>query len=155
MSTDPFVRRRISRTQNWLGNLTIDTAEPTFRIVQIGSAVAGNWVDKVGATTGWTYGFLDDTCIDMRHTLMAMTQLLLCQNSVSGYGDVPGSLSASGDSGSPVFVVLSPLRVENTPPPFVLGPMPTMTPVPTATPPPAPTLQATPTPFDLAASSIC
>ena len=56
-------------------------------------------------------------------------------------------------SGNPVFVILSPLRVENTPSPFAA--VPTATPIPspvplaTATPLPPPTLQATPTQVDL------
>lgn len=52
-------------------------------------------------------------------------------------------------SGNPVFVILSPLRVENTPSPFVVAPTPEATLAPTGTPPPPPTLQPTPTPFDL------
>ncbi len=100
--TDAFEVRHIARTTGWLGSLTIDAADPRFRIVATGTIVSGSWADKVGATTGWTYGFLDDTCINMRHTMMTMTQLLLCQNTVSGYGDV-AQLTAAGDSGSPWF----------------------------------------------------
>jgi hypothetical protein len=37
-------------------------------------------------------------------------------------------------SGQPVYVIVSPLRVENTPPPFAVTPEPTVTPFPTATP---------------------
>ena len=53
-------------------------------------------------------------------------------------------------SGSPVFVILSPVRVENTPSPFAIVPTATpLPPPPTQTPLPAATLQPTPTPFDL------
>lgn len=53
--------------------------------------------------------------------------------------------------GSPVYVVVSPLRVENTPSPFIPNPTatPEPAPLPTNTPPPAPTIQPTPTAFDL------
>lgn len=56
-------------------------------------------------------------------------------------------LTINVTSGNPVFVILSPLRIENAPPPFAITPTPNATLTPT--PPPLPTLQPTPTTFDL------
>jgi hypothetical protein len=63
----------------------VDISEP-------GPAGVGTEVDKVGRTTGWTYGDVQATCVDV--TVNDVT--MLCQTKVnSGVG--------GGDSGSPVF----------------------------------------------------
>jgi hypothetical protein len=54
--------------------------------------------DKMGRTTGWTYGFVKKTCVDMNKTSYAGPGIgrILC-NDWSSYH------SNNGDSGSPVF----------------------------------------------------
>jgi len=65
-----------------------------FTITGEESGVAGQTVNKVGRTTGWTQGTVTNTCVN---TGVSGTNIvLLCQNFVdAGVG--------AGDSGSPVF----------------------------------------------------
>jgi hypothetical protein len=76
------------------------------------------------------------------------------QTALAGDGLYELRMTINVTSGSPVFVIVSPLRVENTPPPFAASPtpVPTATPViPTLVPTPVtiPTLVPTPTAIDL------
>lgn len=89
---------RIARTTSYgssSGSITIDAANPRF--VVIGEAAyptAGQVLDKIGRTTGWTYGQVTNTCVDTNVANSNIT--LLCQDHVAaGVGP--------GDSGSPVF----------------------------------------------------
>lgn len=91
----------IARTtywDRWSGSLTI-ASYPRFRIVDEGYApVVGMRVYKMGRTTGWTGWDVSYTCedIDVQYTDIT----LLCQTLVpAGVG--------GGDSGSPVFSILS------------------------------------------------
>ncbi len=60
--------------------------------------VIGSFAEKVGRTTGWTRGQITNTCVNTNVSGSIITQL--CQTFVSaGVG--------SGDSGSPVFRVMS------------------------------------------------
>lgn len=76
------------------GSLTIDAAHPTFSITSTSSSVVGEEVNKVGRTTGWTYGTVTATCADIAVSGSKIVEL--CQDTVAGGGD-------SGDSGAPVF----------------------------------------------------
>jgi hypothetical protein len=92
-----FERGRIARTGSrgsLSGSLTISTTSPYFTITSEGSASVGTQVNKIGRTTGWTYGNVTSTCVNVNVSGTNITQL--CQNVVSG--GVGG-----GDSGSPVF----------------------------------------------------
>ncbi len=76
------------------GPLTIDSAHPTFSITSTSSSAVGEEVDKVGRTTGWTYGTVTATCVDVAVSGTHFEQL--CQDTVAaGVGP--------GDSGSPAF----------------------------------------------------
>lgn len=77
------------------GSITIDSANPRFRIIgEAAYPVAGQTLEKIGRTTGWTYGQVTNTCVDTNVAGSNIT--LLCQDYVSaGIG--------AGDSGSPVF----------------------------------------------------
>lgn len=55
----------------------------------------GQTMDKVGRTSGWTYGEVTQTCSN--ENVHDSDVHLLCQDIVSGYADY-------GDSGSPVFL---------------------------------------------------
>jgi len=77
------------------GSITITG---TFTVTGEGAAVAGNVVNKVGRTTGWTQGTVSNTCVT---TGVSGTNIvLLCQTFVNaGVG--------AGDSGSDVFMITS------------------------------------------------
>lgn len=77
------------------GSTTINSAHPRFYIR--GEKAGPDWgeqVNKIGRTTGWTYGNVIETCSDQYR---AGNKILWCQSVIdTGVG--------SGDSGSPVFV---------------------------------------------------
>jgi hypothetical protein len=80
------------------GSLTISGA---FTITGEGAAVVGQTANKVGRTTGWTQGPVTRTCVD---TGVSGTNIvLLCQ----AFVESSVQLVAGGDSGSPVFRVVS------------------------------------------------
>jgi hypothetical protein len=77
------------------GSFDINPASPTFSIAQIiGDPVAGTWLDKVGARTGWNTGKVIRTCED--EWSEQYTILYLCQDVIDMYTN-------TGDSGAPVF----------------------------------------------------
>lgn len=75
LSTIASERGLIARTQSsagpgsGYGTLVIDTARPYFFISSVDNndAVHGQYVQKVGITTGWTWGTIADTCTDHAH----------------------------------------------------------------------------------------
>lgn len=95
-STGQFAR--IARTTSrgtTTGSLTISTSNPRFTITADAPyPVAGQQLNKMGRTTGWTYGSVTNTCVDISVSGTNIT--LLCQELVNGG-------SQGGDSGSPVF----------------------------------------------------
>jgi hypothetical protein len=77
------------------GSITIDSSKPKFYIRgQKQNPLGGVMLEKVGRTTGWTWGFVYSTCADVN--VKDTNIRLLCQDKVSG-GVGPG------DSGSAVF----------------------------------------------------
>lgn len=87
------IARPASRSSS-SGTLTIDGVNPTFSITSTSSSAVGHEVNKVGRTTGWTFGNVSATCADIGVSGTNIVQL--CQDTVNaGVG--------SGDSGSPVF----------------------------------------------------
>lgn len=78
-----------------------------FRIVsEVSFPLGGEFLNKVGRTTGWTSGHVTRTCVDS--TVLNTNILLFCQDIVTT--DTPGSaMFLGGDSGSPVF------RITNSP----------------------------------------
>jgi len=77
------------------GSLTISTTNPSFTInSERANSLVGQTVNKIGRTTGWTFGKVTNTCVTVNVSGSNITQL--CQSLVSaGVG--------AGDSGSPVF----------------------------------------------------
>lgn len=79
------------------GSLTIDSSNPRFDITaeDLNDTLAdGTELNKIGRTTGWTFGDVDGSCVDVNVAQSNIT--LLCQTIVNaGVG--------GGDSGSPVF----------------------------------------------------
>ncbi|MGH7646598.1 MAG: hypothetical protein ACREND_00660 [Gemmatimonadaceae bacterium] len=92
----------IARTTFWdrnLGSIVMDTVNPRTKITQTGNwPYTGQWLHKVGRTTGWTYGPVTSTCVDTPEYENGQPTgiTILCNDYVqAGAG--------AGDSGSPVF----------------------------------------------------
>lgn len=88
-------RGTIAKTLWWNGSLTIDSTSPRFYIWSIRAPIEGMTVDKVGRTTGWTYGTIPSggVCND---EIAAFGPRMVCQTRATYSSD-------AGDSGSPVF----------------------------------------------------
>jgi hypothetical protein len=92
---------RIARTEFWstgwgnLGSIDIDSLAPSL-VITANQAYpsAGQWLDKVGRTTGWTSGQVVNTCLTV---IKAPQRWALCQYTADYY-------SQAMDSGAPVFV---------------------------------------------------
>jgi hypothetical protein len=97
----PWNYRRIARPTFWAtgdgnsGSLTIDSSKPNMTIVgEYSFPKGGEMFDKVGRTTGWTYGFVKKTCVDVNKP---GARRAVCQDWIH-------KMHASfGDSGSPIF----------------------------------------------------
>jgi hypothetical protein len=105
----PFDLGRIARTTtryqdtprdangNRVPVLEVDAANPSFRInTESRRSVVGEEANKVGRTTGWTFGPVIQTCINTLVLGTVPPIIQRCQDRVRA--DVAG-----GDSGSPVF----------------------------------------------------
>jgi hypothetical protein len=99
-----YSRGRIART-NGLGSLTINTTYPRFRIgSEASSPLAGETLNKMGRTTGWSRGTVQNTCVSIGAS--GTNLRYICQ-------DLVAAKVGPGDSGSPVFkVITSPVRVK-------------------------------------------
>jgi hypothetical protein len=77
------------------GSLNVKPTNARFVIKgRAGSPLVGDAIQKVGRTTGWTFGTVVATCVDINQGDTKVS--LFCQSVVQGGGD-------HGDSGSPVF----------------------------------------------------
>lgn len=89
------IARTTSRSSSSPGSLTVSTTNPRFIInAETPFPSGGEQLNKVGRTSGWTFGTVVSTCVDTNVGGTNITQL--CQDHVQAY-------SAGGDSGSPVF----------------------------------------------------
>ncbi len=81
------------------GTVNISTTSPFLRVDGVGVAYTGQQYDKIGRTSGWTYGYINATCVDYTST----------EGSEPGYyvlircADRGNALALGGDSGGPVF----------------------------------------------------
>jgi hypothetical protein len=80
--------------------LVQDPTQPTWRIVARNYDRYGHGVMKAGATTGLTSGFIIGTCKDVEYGVPQLGHTLTCQTQTSYVSD-------HGDSGGPVFAVIS------------------------------------------------
>jgi hypothetical protein len=89
---------RIARTTSrgsLTGSLTISGTNPAFTVNgERANSLVGQTVNKIGRTTGWTFGKVVGTCVNTNVSGSNITQL--CQTFVNAGVD-------AGDSGSPVF----------------------------------------------------
>ncbi len=77
------------------GSVALKPASARFTISDVGAPpLVGEVVNKVGRTSGWTYGRVASSCVDVNS--FATVYTLFCQHIVQGG-------SGGGDSGSPVF----------------------------------------------------
>lgn len=75
--------------------LDLPSSSSEIRIVGLaGFPMMGDTIDKIGRTTGWTYGQVSRTCVTLE--VRDSTYSLICQDQVAGGVDF-------GDSGSPTF----------------------------------------------------
>ena len=77
------------------GSITIYPQKPRFKVIGEDSGIptVGEYIQKMGRTTGWTYGQLDQACF----TGYTGGRAYLCQHRVEN------TTAKGGDSGSPVF----------------------------------------------------
>jgi hypothetical protein len=90
---------RIARTSWWGAGYgawgSINVAPPALNVTAVQNwPWNGQMVDKVGRTSGWTYGFVRRSCVSMPR---GSWKIALCQYWAS-------YTSVGGDSGSPVFL---------------------------------------------------
>jgi hypothetical protein len=90
----------IARVYMTSGDLTIDVAQPRWYVVEEAIPVQGMSVAKVGRTTGWSTGKITRTCVHLKEASLLMDKVSYCQAMGDYHRD-------SGDSGSPVFRVIS------------------------------------------------
>lgn len=90
----------IARTTFWaygrsgIGSLEIDASNPRMQITGESAFPAqGDYLDKIGRTTGWTFGEVQKTCSDVEYS----GRRVICTDFVNMGVDF-------GDSGSPVFI---------------------------------------------------
>jgi hypothetical protein len=94
----PAIRTRFQREEypDSAGGLVINGSSPTFRVVaERPYPFQGQILNKVGRTTGWTYGRVTATCVNSL-AIGTAAHARLCQTDVNAG-------VAGGDSGSPVF----------------------------------------------------
>lgn len=80
------------------GSLSIDSYFPTTPVANEYGIYLGDPIEKIGQTTGWTYGTANEVCVDVAVT-DSFTRL--CQV----YSDIE---VLPGDSGSPAFNLVDP-----------------------------------------------
>lgn len=93
----------IARTTGWNnGSLTISSSSTRLSIVgETSEWIDGSELDKIGRTTGWTYGQVNGTCQNINVADTNIT--LFCQYRVNRIPGHTQTMSDNGDSGSPVF----------------------------------------------------
>jgi hypothetical protein len=92
---------KIANTINYCGlpqthcSTTVDSFRPTNTPRTFASSpLVGQHFEKIGRTTGWTYGPINQTCVHINQA--GSNRTILCEYTVEAG-------SAPGDSGSPVF----------------------------------------------------
>jgi len=93
----------IARTTGWNnGSLTISSTNTRLRIVgELSTWIDGSELDKIGRTTGWSFGRVNGTCQNINVADTNVT--LFCQHRVNRIAGGTHRMSDNGDSGSPVF----------------------------------------------------
>jgi len=89
------IARTTSRSNGSGGSRTVNTSTPFLYVsTTSGTPTTGLEVNKVGRTTGWTYGYVVGTCVDMVNS--ATNKAIRCTIKASVY-------DAQGDSGASLW----------------------------------------------------
>ncbi|HEU0012077.1 MAG TPA: hypothetical protein VFQ45_00250, partial [Longimicrobium sp.] len=91
-----YIARTTYGGVNGRGSLTIDGTRPTWDIfnkLTMPFMGVGRWLDKQGATSGWTHGQVTETCVNRTYS----GRILRCLYRSTIW-------SEGGDSGSPIFL---------------------------------------------------
>ncbi|HTE47198.1 MAG TPA: hypothetical protein VK636_18255 [Gemmatimonadaceae bacterium] len=84
------------------GTLTVNQSQPYFTVIsgenQIGELILGQRVEKIGITTGWTWGNVAGTCADGYIVQNGAINVIRCEYEADYVAD-------HGDSGGPVFMI--------------------------------------------------
>lgn len=91
-----YIARTTSGGVNGRGSLVIDATRPTWDIfnkLTMPFMGVGRWLDKQGATSGWTHGQVTETCVNRTYS----GRVLQCLYRTTIW-------SEGGDSGSPIFL---------------------------------------------------
>ena len=94
-----FLVRPASRVHGTAGSHLVDGSNPWLTITSgnVSGVVSGMGVDKIGVTSGWTYGTVTGTCEDINIAgSWPNYDRVRCAGEASYYAD-------GGDSGGPVF----------------------------------------------------
>jgi hypothetical protein len=94
------IARPATRNGACPSSIQIDSLSPRLNVKNtVSSPVAGQSIEKIGRSTGWTVGQVNETCLALNlDSSLGSNLMLLCQHKAAGLGAAPG------DSGSPVFV---------------------------------------------------
>ena len=97
-------RGLIARTQSragpggGYGSILFNSNRPYFLVTSVDDedGFSGQYVQKMGSVSGWTYGQIDGTCTDHRHDDWPNSEITQCTYEAN-------FTNADGDSGGPVF----------------------------------------------------
>ena len=82
-----------------VGSLVIDSLRPYFVVTVAGQSLPSGWyVNKMGITTGWTWGTVENTCVDHHNGTWPGRYTTTCAYEADLRED-------PGDSGGPVFTL--------------------------------------------------
>lgn len=92
------IARPASRSNTGPGTLVLDSTNPYFEVsaFDVDNTIVGQEVQKVGLTTGWTYGNVTSTCVDHYYGSYVPFNITRCAYAANYIADI-------GDSGGPVF----------------------------------------------------
>lgn len=92
------IARPASRSNTGYGTLNLDSSNPYFEVsaIDVDNTIVGQEVQKVGITTGWTYGNVTSTCVDHYRGSYFPFDVTRCAYAAN-------YISNEGDSGGPVF----------------------------------------------------
>jgi hypothetical protein len=97
-SLQGLIAKTTSSTSTWgtAGSIIWNSSDPYFiTIAYVASITSGAAIQKMGAATGYTTGFVTGTCVDIQ---VPHTRSITCMTETSTYVDL-------GDSGGPFFVL--------------------------------------------------
>lgn len=78
------------------GTLVVDQSNPYFTVVGVADALMGTRIEKMGITSGWTWGNVAGTCVDGYIYKNGKINVIRCEDEADYVAD-------EGDSGAPVF----------------------------------------------------